>query len=85
MTDQFEGVTIVNMNPTPDCHLCGAPTDNKGVPMYEDYILNNDVDDAWEWAGFPACDLCFELQEMLKAPMPQQHFLRLRGVEEAKG
>ena len=60
------------------CCICGETSHKSGIPVYEDLVLPND----WqgEWGGQPACDTCRELQGMLKEPMSESAFKKLRGV-----
>lgn len=55
-----------------DCHLCDKPSLNKGIPVYEDYVLPNDWDG--EWGGVPACDCCFDKQQKLVKPALFEEF-----------
>lgn len=51
-----------------ECAVCGTDTgSNKGVPVYEDFVLPN----SWsgEWFGADVCDLCFVAQNSLAHPV----------------
>lgn len=44
-----------------DCWNCGEPSYKKGIPIANGEPVSNDY--VGEWAGVPACDECFALQE----------------------
>lgn len=47
---------------TEDCAVCGMPADRCALPMYEGEVVEND---ATEWAGFPACQACYDAHKSL--------------------
>lgn len=55
-------VHVIELWPaTTECIVCGRETPfGYGLAMYEDEIV---PDDAEEWAGFPCCEQCYDLNE----------------------
>jgi len=74
----MNSVAVIDLWPiVEDCCICGAPSRKSGIPMYEDLILPNDWDG--EWGGKPACDACRYLQSLLREPVTEAEFKRIRG------
>jgi len=77
----MSSVLVIDLNPVQEyCWACGEfviPL-RHGIPTYEDVVLPNDWEG--EWGGSPACPRCFDLQELLREPMPLSQFKRLIGV-----
>jgi hypothetical protein len=72
-------IAVINLQPREYvCHCCGIDflDGGFGVPGYEDLILPND----WtgEWAGFPACEDCFRIQETITEPVALHEWPRRR-------
>ena len=77
-----DNVTVIDMGvPWADCCICGEPSLQMGIPVFEDLVLPNDYEG--EWGGRPACPECFAAQSKLVEPMEFHKFRRL--VREAKG
>ena len=80
----MSNVTIIDLHPVQEyCWCCNEfvlPL-RHGVPAYEDLVLPND----WEgdWGGRPACQRCFDLQGLLREPMPLSQFRRLIGANDS--
>jgi hypothetical protein len=60
-----------------DCHVCGKEVTDKGIPVWEDFVVHNE----WrgEWGGVPACEGCYWKQQQLIKPVSFYEFERLRA------